>query len=144
MRKGYAAAVVVTVGVHLAYLAYVPVGGFLALRWPRTIVLHRAAVAWGAIVVALEVPCPLTALESWARRRADMDPLPTTGFVDRYVTGLFVPSGRVGVAQTLAFLSAVVSWGAFARRVSRSGRPAAVARPHRADADETCVATPPK
>ncbi|MGZ4583855.1 MAG: DUF2784 domain-containing protein [Mycobacterium sp.] len=144
MRKGYVAAVVATVGVHLAYLAYVPAGGFLALRWPRTIVLHRAAVAWGAAVIALELPCPLTALESWARRRADMDPLPTTGFVDRYVAGLLVPSGRVGVAQKFAFLSAAISWGVFARRVSRSGRPVAEAPQHRVDADETCVATPPK
>ncbi|OBB69047.1 DUF2784 domain-containing protein [Mycobacterium sp. 852014-50255_SCH5639931] len=119
MRRGYAAAVVVTVGVHLAYLAYVPAGGFLALRWPRTIALHRAAVAWGAAVVALKLPCPLTSLESWARRRADMDPLPSTGFVDRYVAGLFVPSGRIGVAQAFAFLSAAVSWTLFARRVSR-------------------------
>lgn len=119
MRKGYVAAVVVTVGVHLAYLAYVPAGGFLALRWPRTIVLHRAAVAWGAAVIALNLPCPLTSLESWARRRAQMNPLPTTGFVDRYVAGLFVPSGRVGVAQFFALLMAAISWGLFARRVNR-------------------------
>ncbi|CQD20874.1 hypothetical protein BN000_05054 [Mycobacterium europaeum] len=123
MRKGYVAAVVLTVGMHLAYLAYLPVGGFLALRWPRTITLHRAAVAWGVAVVTLELPCPLTALESWARRRAAMNPLPATGFVDRYVEGLFVPSGRVGAAQFLAFVSAAVSWGLFAGRVSRSGRP---------------------
>ncbi|MGD1173435.1 DUF2784 domain-containing protein [Mycobacterium seoulense] len=116
MRKGYVAAVVLTVGVHLAYLAYVPVGGFIALRWPRTIALHRAAVAWGAAVITLELPCPLTALESWARRRAAMNPLPTTGFVDRYVAGLLVPSGRVGVAQFFAFVSAAISWGLFARR----------------------------
>ena len=128
MRKRYVAAVVVTVGAHLAYLAYVPAGGFLALRWPRTIGLHRAAVAWGVAVIALKLPCPLTSLESWARRRADMDPLPTTGFVDRYVAGLFVPSGRIGVAQTFAFLSAAISWGMFARRVSRSDRPLAAAR----------------
>ncbi|WP_244167985.1 DUF2784 domain-containing protein [Mycobacterium paraffinicum] len=119
MRKGYVAAVVVTVGAHLAYLAYVPVGGFLALRWPRTIVLHRAAVAWGVAVIALRLPCPLTSAESWARRRAGMDPLPTAGFVDRYVAGLLVPSGRVGVAQAFAFLWAAISWVLFARRVSR-------------------------
>lgn len=128
MRKGYVVAVVLTVGAHLAYLAYVPLGGFLALRWPRSMSLHRAAVAWGVAVVTLELPCPLTALESWARRRADMNPLPATGFVDRYVAGLLVPSGRVGVAQLLAFLSAAISWSLFAGRISRSGRPAPPAR----------------
>lgn len=119
MRKGYVAAVVVTVALHLAYLVYVPVGGFLALRWPRSIALHRAAVAWGVAVIALKLPCPLTSAESWARHRAGMEPLPTTGFVDRYVAGLLVPSGRVGVAQAFAFLGAAISWALFARRVSR-------------------------
>lgn len=59
-----------TVGAHLAYLLYVPSGGFLALRWPRTMALHVPAVGWGIAVVTLRLPCPLTILESWARRSA--------------------------------------------------------------------------
>ena len=114
---------VTAVGAHFAYLLYVPSGGFLALRWPKTIVLHVPAVAWGVAVIGLRLPCPLTSLESWARRRADMDPLPATGFIDRYVAGLFYPSGRTGIAQVLAFLAAATSWGLFAAqrgRVTRS------------------------
>ncbi len=121
MKKVYFAAVVVTVGAHFAYLIYLPSGGFLALRWPRTIVLHVPAVAWGVAVIGLRLPCPLTSLESWARRRANMDPLPTTGFVDRYAAGLLFPSGRTGVAQALAFVATAISWGAFAARRSRHG-----------------------
>lgn len=116
MHKPYVAVVAVTVGAHLAYLLYVPSGGFLALRWPRTILLHVPAVAWGVAVVALRLRCPLTSVESWARRRAGMDPLPTSGFLDRYVMGYFVPRGRVGAAQALAFTAAAISWGVFARR----------------------------
>jgi hypothetical protein len=118
----HVAVVAVTVGAHLAYLLYVPCGGFLALRWPRTMVLHVPAVAWGVGVVLLRLECPLTSLESWARRRAKMDPLPASGFIDRYVTGYFVPPGRVGVAQALAFSSAVLSWCVLARRTVRCGR----------------------
>jgi hypothetical protein len=109
----------VTVGAHLAYLLYVPGGGFLALRWPRTMVLHVPAVGWGIAVVALRLPCPLTTLESWARRRAKMDPLPASGFVDQYVAGHFVPTGRIGAAQALAFSAAGVSWCVLARRSLR-------------------------
>lgn len=116
MKKMYFAAVVATVGAHFAYLMYLPIGGFLALRWPRTMVLHVPTVAWGVAVIGLELPCPLTALESWARRRADMDPLPTTGFVDRYVAGVVFPTGRTGAAQALAFVAAAVPWGVFAAR----------------------------
>jgi len=30
-------------GVHYAYLAYLLVGGFVAWRWPRTLVAHAIA-----------------------------------------------------------------------------------------------------
>ncbi|ORW94261.1 hypothetical protein AWB92_10835 [Mycobacterium sp. IEC1808] len=116
--------VTLSVGAHFAYLCYVPCGGFLALRWPRTIWLHLASVCWGVAVVTLPVPCPLTSLENWARLRAGMTPLPSTGFVDRYVAGVIYPAGRTGTVQTIAFLAAVTSWIALAkrRRNSRSGR----------------------
>ena len=119
VKKVHFGAVVLTVGAHLAYLVYVPSGGFLALRWPRTLVLHIPAVAWGVAVVGFDAPCPLTRLESSARRRAQMDPLPATGFIDRYLTGALVPAGRTGTAQALAFTAAVVSWVLLAAKRAR-------------------------
>ncbi|HTX96225.1 MAG TPA: DUF2784 domain-containing protein [Mycobacterium sp.] len=116
MKHVYFAAVAATVAAHFGYLVYLPVGGFLALRWPRTMVLHVPMVTWGVAVVALELPCPLTSLESWARRRADMAPLPSTGFIDRYVAGVLYPAGRTGAAQALAFIAAATSWGVFTAR----------------------------
>jgi uncharacterized protein DUF2784 len=116
MKKAHFAVVIVSVGAHFAYLFYVPSGGFLALRWPRTIWLHLATVSWGVAVVAVPLPCPLTSLEDWARARAGMRPLPATGFVDRYVAGVLYPPGRTGTAQALAFLAAATSWIALARK----------------------------
>ena len=116
MKKAHFAGVVLTVGAHFAYLIYVPIGGFLALRWPRTIWLHLASICWGVAVVALPLRCPLTSLEDWARARAGMSPLPRTGFIDRYVAGVLYPSGRTGPAQALAFTAAALSWFALARK----------------------------
>ncbi len=116
MKKAHFAVVIVSVGAHFAYLIYLPSGGFLALRWPRTIWLHLASVCWGVVVVTLPVPCPLTSLEDWARARAGMRPLPSTGFVDRYVEGVLYPPGRTGAAQALAFVAAAISWVTLARR----------------------------
>lgn len=116
MKKAHFAVVVVSVGAHFAYLLYLPSGGFLALRWPRTIWLHLASVCWGVAVVTLPVPCPLTSLEDWARARAGMEPLPSTGFVDRYVEGVLYPPGGTGAAQALAFIAAALSWVALAAR----------------------------
>jgi uncharacterized protein DUF2784 len=123
VKTTYAAAVAATAGAHFAYLLYVPFGGFLALRWPRTILLHIAAVVWGVAVITLELPCPLTSVESWARARAQMDPLPSTGFIDRYVADSIVPSGRIGAAQAVAFAWAATSWVVFAGRMRRRSRP---------------------
>jgi hypothetical protein len=98
-------AVVLTVGAHLAYLVYLPSGGFLALRRPRSMALHVPVVIWGVGVVAFELPCPPTDLEQRARARAGLELLPSSGFTDRYVDGVFYPSNRTGAAQALAFLS---------------------------------------
>jgi len=122
--RKYLAVVVLTVGAHFGYLVYLPSGGFLALRWPRTILFHVPTVVWGIGVVRLNLPCPLTSLEQWARRRAEMDPLPAGGFIDRYAAGVLYPSDGTGTAQTLAFLAAAVSWVAFAsKRLPTTRRP---------------------
>ncbi|MGA7134076.1 MAG: DUF2784 domain-containing protein [Mycobacterium sp.] len=116
------AAVILTVGAHMAYLVYLPSGGFLALRWPRSLALHVAVVIWGVGVVAFELPCPLTELEQRARARAGMELLPSSGFIDRYVDGVFYPANRTGAAQALAFSAAAVSWVMFAWKRMRRER----------------------
>lgn len=113
------AAVVVAVGAHFAYLAYLPSGGFLALCWPRNIWLHVPTVLWGVGVVVFGLPCPLTEIERWARAKAGMDPLPTSGFIGRYVEGVFYPTNRTGAAQALAFAAAGLSWIAVASKPRR-------------------------
>ncbi len=109
-----------TVGAHFGYLLYLPSGGFLALRWPRSILLHVPAVGWGICVVACGLPCPLTRLEEWARARAEMNPLPVAGFTERYVAGVFYPSHATRIAQALAFAAAAVSWVMLAAKHGQS------------------------
>lgn len=121
MKKLYRAVVALTAAVHGAYLLYVPSGGFLALRWPRSLWLHVPAVVWGIGVVVLNWRCPLTALEEWARARADMTALPEAGFTEHYVEGVLYPSNRTAAAQGLAFAAAGVSW---IRLASQQHRPA--------------------
>lgn len=65
----YETVVVSTVVMHFAFIAYVLAGGFLALRWRRTMWLHVPAVIWGIGIAAKRVDCPLTWVERWARAR---------------------------------------------------------------------------
>lgn len=70
---------------HFAFIAYVLAGGFLALRWRRTMWLHVPAVIWGIGIAAKRVDCPLTWVERWARTKAAMTPLSPDGFVAHYI-----------------------------------------------------------
>ena len=60
----------VVVLVHFAFVAFVVLGGLLALRWPRIAWLHVPAVIWGALVEFTGWICPLTPLENRLRRGA--------------------------------------------------------------------------
>jgi hypothetical protein len=98
---------------------YVLGGGFAAWRWPRTIAVHVAAVAWIVAIVAFRLDCPLTYLEHWSRRRAgEAGPFP--GFIDRYVAGVIFPARYQPVALALLLAIVLISWlGLAARRCRR-------------------------
>lgn len=112
----YQSVVGFVVVVHLAFIGYVVIGGFLALRWRRTIWLHIAAVIWGAAIAAKRADCPLTGLERWARARAGMAPLPPDGFIAHYLTGVIYPVGWVVGVQLVSFAVVALSWALYFRR----------------------------
>ena len=120
----YATLVMLAVVAHFAFLIYVPSGGFLALRFRRTIWLHGLAVVWGVAVVVMQLPCPLTSLEGWARARAGMASLPRSGFIDHYVAGVVYPANATAVFQALAFSAVLVSWIAYAVTLAGARRDA--------------------
>ncbi|WP_232716749.1 DUF2784 domain-containing protein [Gordonia metallireducens] len=95
---------------HMMFLLYVMFGGFIAWRWPRTVVLHLAAVGWGIASVGIGLGCPLTDAENWARHQAGEKGLPPTGFIDNYLTGVIYPDSALGLVRGLVAALVVVSW----------------------------------
>lgn len=63
----YQIVVVLAVIAHFAFMGYLVVGGFLALRWRRTFWLHVPTAVWGVAIITGHLDCPLTWLERWAR-----------------------------------------------------------------------------
>src|SRR5512144_3233740 len=61
----YAFSADVVAVIHLGFVLFVLVGGFLVVKWPRVMWLHLPAVAWGALVEFSGWICPLTPLENW-------------------------------------------------------------------------------
>ena len=77
---------------HFAFIAFVTIGGFMVLHWPRLALLHLPCLAWGVIIELSGWICPLTPLELHLRRIAG-----ETGysgdFIDRYLVPIIYPSG---------------------------------------------------
>ena len=100
---------------HFAFLCYLIVGGFVALRWRRTIWLHVLAVLWGIAIITVRLDCPLTWLERWSRAKAGMAPLPSDGFIAHYVIGVLYPASWADWVPVAVFALVAVSWVLFVR-----------------------------
>jgi len=113
------------VGVHVAFLGYLVGGGLLALRWPRSVLLHIVLVGWGLAGLAVRLPCPLTDLENALRRRAGQ-PVLRSGFIDHYVEGVLYPTRFTPLVRGLVAVVVAVSWVAVYAHWRGTRHPAAV------------------
>ena len=89
---------------HLAFVAFVILGGFLVLRWPRLVWVHVPVALWGALIEFAGWICPLTPWEN-RLRRAGGEAGYTGGFVEHYVLPVLYPDGLTREVQiTLGLL----------------------------------------
>jgi Protein of Unknown function (DUF2784) len=106
---GYRVLADATMVVHFGFLVYVVTGGFLAWRWPRTVLLHMVAAGWGLLITVFSLNCPLTWLEDGLRRRAGEQGL-TSGFVDTYIEGVLYPQRFVMEVRVAAGILVLIAW----------------------------------
>jgi len=85
---------------HFAFILFVAAGGLLALRWPRSALVHLPAAAWGVLIELRGWICPLTPLENALRRAAGQAGY-EGGFIDHYLLPVVYPSGLSRDAQLL-------------------------------------------
>jgi Protein of Unknown function (DUF2784) len=111
----YHIVVALAVVVHFAFLCYLVVGGFVALRWRRTIWLHVPVALWGIASTTAHLDCPLTWLERWGRAKAGMAPLPPDGFIAHYIIGVLYPASWAGLVPVVVFALVAVSWVLYGR-----------------------------
>ncbi len=131
---GYRLLVTVILAAHFAFLAYVVLGGLLAVRWPRAFWPHLVAAGWGLAVVTAALTCPLTYAEAWARRHAGEGAV-TRGFIDRYIEGVLYPERYTNLLRVLVAVVVLGSWTwAFARwRTRRAATRALTGAPTESD-----------
>ncbi|HSD10474.1 MAG TPA: DUF2784 domain-containing protein [Candidatus Binatia bacterium] len=104
---------------HAAFVAFVVLGGLVALRWPRCAWIHLPSVLWGVIVEYAGIICPLTPLEIFLRSRAG-EPGYRGDFLGHYLTALLYPEnltrGRQIVLGVLALGINAIIYGWIAMR----------------------------
>lgn len=88
----YRGAADVVLVVHFAFVAFVVLGGLLALRWRRVAWVHIPVALYGALIEFAGFVCPLTPLEVWLRRQGGEAGY-AGGFVEQYVTAALYPTG---------------------------------------------------
>lgn len=111
---------------HLGFVLFVVVGGFLAWRWRWLAWLHLPAAAWGALIEFAGWICPLTPLENDLRVAAG-DTGYAGGFIEHYVVPILYPPGRtpsiaILLGMSVVLLNAVAYTVYFKRRAARTPR----------------------
>ena len=97
----YRAAADLLVIIHLLFIVYVLVGGWVSFRWPWASVAHVPAVVWAATVEITGGICPLTPLEVTLRRHAGEQGY-TGGFIEHYLYAILYPD-ELSRSMQLAF-----------------------------------------
>lgn len=101
--------------VHAAFVAFVVLGGFAVLRWPRLAWVHLPVAIWGAGIEFTGGICPLTPLENHLRRLADEQGY-DGGFVEHYLLAALYPDGLTrGVQVALGLVVLAVNAAIYAR-----------------------------
>lgn len=77
---------------HIGFVLFVVLGGFLLRRWPKLLYAHIPAAVWGALIEFAGWVCPLTPLEKSLRERGGQ-PGYQGDFVDHYLLPVLYPQG---------------------------------------------------
>jgi hypothetical protein len=94
--------------IHLGFVAFVMVGGLLALRWPRLVFVHLPAMTWGILIEFFGWTCPLTPLENTLRKAGGMAGY-TGGFVEQYLIPVMYPAHLTRAIQVALGLLLLIS-----------------------------------
>ncbi len=112
--------------IHVGFVAFVVLGGFLAWRWQRITWLHLPTALYGVTIEFVGWVCPLTPLENHFRSLAGQSGY-TGGFVEHYILPVLYPTDwtvslRVILGALVLFVNAL-AYGVYFWRIARSHPP---------------------
>jgi len=109
--------------IHVGFVAFVVLGGFLAWRWQRVAWLHIPTALYGVTIEFVGWVCPLTPLENHFRGLAGRSGY-TGGFVEHYIIPVLYPTDwtvslRVILGTLVLFVNAL-AYGVYFWRIAKS------------------------
>ena len=107
---------------HLGFVCFVVLGGFLVLRWRQVAWVHLPAALWGALVEFAGWICPLTPLEVSLRQAAGGAGY-SGDFVEHYLVAALYPDGLTREVQFALGAAVVVLNAAIYAVMWRRARP---------------------
>ncbi len=114
---------------HLAFILFVLLGGFMVFRWDKLAWVHVPAFLWGAGIELVGWVCPLTYLEDHFRVKGAGT---GTGcsFIEYYLVPLIYPevlfpggfprSGFIAMGLLLVLINGVIYWRLWKSRAKAS------------------------
>lgn len=109
----YRALADVVVALHIAFVVFVMIGAFLALRWRHVMWLHVPTAIWGVFIEYAGWICPLTPLENGLRARAGEAGY-SGDFIQHYLLRALYPTGLTHNVQfalgTFALLVNIIAY----------------------------------
>lgn len=115
----------VLVLLHLAFVAFVVLGGVLVLRRPRLAWVHLPCALWGALIEFTGWVCPLTPLEIRFRQLGGQAGY-AGGFIEHYVLPVLYPQYlprpmQLALGMLVLMVNAVAYWFLWRRRADGNG-----------------------
>ena len=94
---------------HMGFLGYMVLGGFLALRRFRLIWPHVGVIVYSFYVTLTSFTCPATTLEKWLLERGGETPYEGS-FIHQYLRGRLYPAEFETAVWIGCMAVAVASW----------------------------------
>ena len=93
--------------IHLLFILFVILGGFLAFYKRWIVWVHLPAVIWGVCIELFGWMCPLTPLENWLRNAGGQQGYEGV-FIEHYLLPLIYPDNLTKSIQIFLGLSVLV------------------------------------
>ena len=106
--------------IHLAFVAFVVLGGLLAFRWRWMPWVQIPCAVWGFLIELCGWICPLTPLENRLRRQSGVEGY-EGGFIEHYLVPLLYPDWlslpvQVVLASIVVAANALIYFAVWRRR----------------------------